>query len=219
MIKIKFNKDYIRELEDECKLKDTYKEIDILQMQNDIKKMKEKIKACDNILDIQLEMKTKFDPDEGWNTTSKIMDIKINCKNNFYIKIHFNLDIHGYDDTKEYYHNIDIYDGNFLKLNKDYYKEDGKFYNGKKLEKEVNSLNNFQNNLEKYCKDNNINFENLSEETLTKLMKDNLENSKRLKKEIIDNNNNTFWTYLLNIIFEKIKDEEDYWKLFDTIYV
>ena len=50
-------------------------------------------------------------------------------------------------------------------------------------------------------------------------MKDNLENSKKLKKEINEHqkNKNTPWTFLINSILEKFEDEEYFIDFFDMI--
>ena len=213
-------KEQLDELKEESKLTEDYSEKEIEEMKQNIKKNKEKLKIYNEIENISVSKGKEFDPNEGWNTTSRNITIEINLKDS--IKIEFELfnNYNGYDGSTNNYKYIYIYKNNVkLELNKDYYKEDEKYYNGKKIKNDINTLNNFQEKLQQHCKDNNIDFEKLSTKELAKLMKDNLENSKKLKKEINEHqkNKNTPWTFLVNRILEKLEDEKCFIELFDMI--
>ena len=202
-------KEKLDELKEESKLTKDYSKKEIEEMKKDIKKIKEKLKICNEIEDISVSKEKEFDPNEGWNTTYRNIFIEINLKENIKIKFNFRNEYNGYDGSTDNYKNIYIYNNNIkLELNKDYYKEDGKYYNGKKIKNEFNTLNNFQQKLQKHCKDNNIDFEKLSTKELAKLMKDNLNDSKKLKNEINEHqkNKNTPWTFLVNRILEIFSD-------------
>ena len=212
--------DQIDELKKECKLTKYYSKEEIEKMKKDIVKIKEKIKIYSEIINAKVSKSKEYDHNEGWMTTYREILIKINLKDNIKLEFKFQYEFNGYDSSDNLFRSIKIYNNNVkLILNKDYYKEDGKYYNGKKIIMNVDTLSNFQKNLEEHCKDNNIDFEKLSDKELAKLMKDNLENSKKLKKEIDDHqkNKNTKWTLLMNIILEKFKDGEEFCDFFDMI--
>lgn len=113
-------------------------------------------------------------------------------------------------EIKELQHQLNIYkeieDINIKKEDYYDYKVEEKFYNGKKINKKINSLDNFQEKIKQHCLENKIDFENLSEPEMLSLMQENLAKSKTIKQEIDDNekNKNTIWTLLLNTILEKI---------------
>ena len=213
-------KEKLDELKEESKLTEDYSKKEIEKMKQNIKKIKEKLKICNEIEYVNVSKKKEFDPNEGWNTTYRNIFIEINLNCSIKIKLNFCNNYNGYDGSTDNYKYIYIYKNNVkLELNKDYYKEDGKYYNGKKIKNDINTLNNFQEKLQQHCKDNNIDFEKLSTKELSKLMKDNLENSKKLKKEINQHqkNKNTPWTFLVNTILEKFEDEDDFIEFFDMI--
>lgn len=213
-------KEYIDELKGECKLIEYYSKDEIDELKQDIKKMEEKLKIYNKIKIINVSKKEDYDHNEGWKTTTKYTNIEIILKDDIKLQLNFQHEYNGYDSSKDYYKNVYIYRNDLkLKLNKDYYKEDGKYYNGKKIRNDVNTLNNFQEKLQQHCKDNNIDFEKLSTKELAKLMKDNLNNSKKLKKEINEHqkNKNTPWTFLVNTILERFEDEDKFLEFFDMI--
>ena len=95
--------------------------------------------------------------------------------------------------------------------------EDGKYFNGKKINKKIDSLDNFQEKIKKHCQTNNLDFEKLSENEMLDLMKDNLMNTKKLKQQIEDNekNKNTYWTSILNLVLESLDDEDKFLESFE----
>jgi len=213
-------KEKLDELKEESKLIEDYSKKEIEEMKQNIKKIKEKLKIYNEIENINVSKEKEFDPNEGWNTTCRNIIIEINLNGSIKIKLTFCNNYNGYDGSTDNYKYIYIYKNDVkLELNKDYYKEDGKYYNGKKIKNDVNTLNNFQEKLQQHCKDNNIDFEKLSTKELAKLMKDNLNNSKKLKKEINEHqkNKNTPWTFLVNRILEELEDEDKFLELFDMI--
>ena len=128
------------------------------------------------------------------------------------MNVNFSHNFNGYDNSEEFYKYIYIYkDDKELEQNSDYYIKDGRYYNGKKLNENINSMSNFKKKL------GNHDFDNLSEDELIKILK-NTKNEKELKqKEIIENekNKNTTWTLLLNIILENLDDKEKFCDYFD----
>lgn len=213
-------KENMNELKEECKLTEDYSNQEIEEMKQDIKKIKEKLKIYNEIENINVSKNEEYDHNEGWKTTTKYTNIEIILKDNIKLELSFQHDYNGYDSSIDYYKNVYIYKNDLkLKLDKDYYKENSKYYNGKRIKNDINTLNNFQKRLDQYCKDNNTDFEKLSTKEVAKLMEDNLNNSKKLKKEIDDHqkNKNTSWTFLVNIILVKFDDKENFLEFFDMI--
>ena len=98
-----------------------------------------------------------------------------------------------------------------LKKNVDYYIENDKYYKGKKLNKNFNSMSNFKKNLE------NKEFENLTEEELITILHNSKKESETNKRAILENekNKNTSWSILLNEIINKLDDKEKFMDFFE----
>jgi len=213
------NPEYIEELKEECKLTDDYNQEEINKMKIEIKELQQQLNIYKEIENINIKKEDYYDHDEGWQTTNKKMEIIIKLKKNITLKIRFTYLYHGYDSSSDFYKTCYIYKNDKeLKINKDFYKVEEKFYNGKKISKKVNSLGNFQEKIKQHCLENEIDFENLSETEILSLMQENLAKSKKIKQEIDDNeqNKNTTWTLLLNTILEKI-DQDSFESLIDKM--
>lgn len=212
------NIDDINEMKEECLLTDDYTTEEIDTMKKEIATAEYKMKMFNEINNVTIDIEKYFEPDEGWNTTTRNMKININMKNDIKLNFRFSNDYHGYDGSTNYNKYFYIYKNDIrLLLNKDYYMEDGKYFNGAKINKKVNSLDNFQEKIKKHCQTNNLDFEKLSENEMLDLMKDNLMNTKKLKQQIEDNekNKNTYWTSILNLVLESLDDEDEFLDLFE----
>lgn len=213
------NPEYIEELEQECKLTDEYNQKQINKMKIEIKELQYKLNIYKEIENINIEKEDYYDHNEGWQTTNQKMKIIIKLKKNIILKIKFTYLYNHYDSSSDFYKTCYIYKNDKeLKINEDFYKVKEKFYNGKKINKKVNSLGNFQEKIKQHCFENKIDFENLSEPEMLSLMQENLAKSKKIKQEIDDNekNKNTTWTLLLNLIMEKM-DQDSFESLIDKM--
>ena len=147
--------------------------------------------------------------------------IEIELKDNMTIYINLSNYYNGYDSSSEFFKNITFYkNGNKLQNSKDYYIEDDKYFNGKKINNfEISSSVNFQQRLDSYCKQNEINFEELPEDEVLSIMnKIKMEIKKKKEEmELIEKNRNTNWTFLINLIMEKLNDEDTYLDLFSDL--
>jgi hypothetical protein len=210
--------DTLNEMKEECLLTDDYTTDEISSMKKEIAAVEYKMKIVDEVDSVTVDKEKYFEPDEGWNTTTRNMKIKINMKNDINLEFKFSQDYHGYDGTSKYYKYLYIYKNkNKLKLGQDYYMENGKYFNGKKIKKNIDSMSNFQNKIKKHCQAKNLDFEKLSENEVLKLMQDTLTNSKKLKQQIEDNekNKNTSWTAILNMVLESLDDEDMFCNFFE----
>lgn len=210
--------DHINDMKEECLLTDDYTTEEINTMKKEITAAEYKMKIFDEVDSITVDKEKYFEPDEGWNTTTRNMNIKINLKNDINLEFKFSNDYHGYDDSTKYYKSFNIYkDKNKLKLGQDYYMENGKYFNGKKIKKNIDSMSNFQEKIKKHCQAKNLDFEKLSENEVLKLMQDTLTNSKKIKQQIEDNekNKNTSWTAILNMVLESLGDEDMFLEFFE----
>jgi hypothetical protein len=211
--------EYIEELEYECKLTGNYNQEEINKMKIEIKELQHQLNIYKEIEDINIEKEDYYDHNEGWKTTNKKMKIIIKLKKDITLKIRLTYLYNGYDSSSDFYKTYYIYKNDKeLKINEDYYKVNEQFYNGKKISKKVNSLGNFQEKIKQHCLENKIDFENLSETEMLSLMQENLTKSKKIKQEIDDNeqNKNTTWTLLLNLIIEKM-DQDSFESLIDKM--
>ena len=205
-------------MKEECLLTDDYTTEEIDTMKKEIATAEYKMKIFDDVDNITVETDKYFDPDEGWNTTTRKMKININMKSDIKLSLRFSNDFHGYDSSTNYNKYFYIFkNGSKLLLNKDYYMENGKYFSGIKINKKVNSLDNFQEKIKQHCQTNNLDFEKLSENEMLDIMKDNLMNTKKLKQQIEDNekNKDTSWASILNLILELLDDEDEFLDLFE----
>lgn len=185
-------------------------------LKENIKKEEEKLEILNDIQNISVEKDKNYDHNEGWQTTERNLNIVIEFKNNIILKINFCHHYNGYDGSEDLYKNIYIYkDDILLKKNVDYYIENDKYYNGKKLNKNFNSMSNFKKNLENstFFKE----LENLKEEELIYILHNSKKESETNKKAILENekNKNTLWSILLNNILSKIYDKDKFMYFFD----
>jgi hypothetical protein len=216
---IKETEEIIYELKGECKLTDNYSNKEISEMENNIKSYQKKLKVLNEILNVFSEKEEYYDDDEGWHTTTKKFKVGIKLKDNIELKFSFSYYYHGYDKSEDYYMYFDVYrDDIKLELDNDYYEQDNKYYNGKKINK-VKPLKNFQKKLEKHCERKKIDFEKLSEDQVIELLNEIKNDSNKLKEEIDNHekNKNTSWTFLLNKFFETFEDKDEFESFFDDL--
>jgi len=177
-----------------------------------IKKEEKKLEILNDIQNITVDKDKNYDHNEGWQTTERSIKIIVKFKNNITLKINFDHQYNAYDGSEDFYKYIYLYkDDNELKKNVDYHIEDNKYYNGKKLNKNFNSMSNFKKNLE------NQDLENLTEEELISILHNSKKESETNKKAILENekNKNTSWSFLLNEIINKLGDKEKFMDYFD----
>ena len=186
---------------------DEFEELNYLKQY--IKKEEQKLEIIDEIISLTVDKDKNYDHNEGWQTTESNIKIIAKFKNNITLKVNFDHHYNGYDGSYEFYKYIYLYkDNNELKKNVDYYIENDKYYNGKKLNK---NLNYFKKNLE------NQDFENISEEELISILHNSKKESETNKKKILENekNKNTSWSKLLNKIIDKLGNKEKFMDYFD----
>lgn len=172
-----------------------------------IKNEEKKLEILNDIVNITVDKNEEYDHNEGWKTTTKDVQISVEFKNNITMNVNFKHNFNGYDNSEDLYKHIYIFkDNKKLEKNLDYYIKDGKYYNGKKLNKNINSMSNFKNKLD------NHDFDDLSENELIKILKDTKNEKELLQKEIIENEKNkkTTWTLLLNRILKNLDDKEKF---------
>ena len=213
--------DQIQELKQEftelsyCDNESDYSQKELMELnllKENIKKEEEKLEILNDIQSIALDKDKNYDHNEGWQTTERSIKIIAKIKNNITLKVNFDHHYNGYDGSEEFYNYIYIYkDDNELKKDVDYYIENDKYYNGKKLNKNLNSMNNFKKNLE------NKEFENLTEEELLSILHNTRKESEINKKAILENekNKNTSWSILLNEIINKLGDKKKFMDFFE----
>ena len=90
-------------MKEECLLTDDYTTEEISSMKKEIAAAEYKMKIFDEVDSITVDKEKYFEPDEGWNTTTRNMNIKINLKNDINLEFKFSNDYHGYDDSTKYY--------------------------------------------------------------------------------------------------------------------
>ena len=204
-----------------CKCDYDYTEDEIKKFKEDVKIINKKLECLNDILNITANKEKEYDHNEGWQTTVRETKIVIELKNNMKININLSNHYNGYDSSSEFDKKITFYkNGNKLQNTKDYYIEDDKYFNGKKINKfEISSFVNFQKRLDSYCKKNEINFEELPENEVLSIMNKIKMEIKQKKEEIelIEKNKNTNWTFLTNLIMEKLNDEDEYLDLFSNL--
>jgi len=216
--------DQILELKEEfkvlsyCDNQSDYSQKELMELnllKENIKKEEEKLKILNDIQSISVDKDKNYDHNEGWQTTERNLKIFIKFKNNITLKVNFCHHYNGYDESEDLFKNIYIYkDDNELKKNVDYYIENDKYYKGKKLNKNFNSMSNFKKNLENstFFRD----LENLKEEELISILHNSKKESETNKKAILENekNKNTSWSKLLNEIIVKLDDKEEFMHYF-----
>lgn len=197
-----------------------YTEEEIKLVKEDIKIINKKLECLKDILSITAVKEKEYEPNEGWNTTTRIIDIEIDLNANITVKIIFTDEYNGYDSSQHFYKKVAFYkNGNKLQNTKDYYVENDKYFNGKKINKSgISSSVNFQQSLDSYCKQNEINFEELPENEVLSIMNKIKVEIKKKKEEIelIEKNKNKNWTFLTNLILDKIENEDVFFHLFSN---
>jgi len=190
--------------------------MELNHLKDNISKEEQKLKIIDEIISLTVDKDKNYDHNEGWQTTERSIKIIVKFKNNITLKVNFNHHYNGYDGSEDLYKYIYLYkDNNELKKNVDYHIEDNKYYNGKKLNKNFNSISNFKKNLENstFFKD----LENLSEDELISILHNSKKESEINKKAILENekNKHTSWSTFLNEIIDKLDDKEKFMDYFD----
>lgn len=198
-----------------------YTEEEIKVFKEDIKIINKKLECLKDILSITVVKEEEYDHNEGWNTTTRIVDIEIELNGNIILKIIFTYEYNRYDSSLDFYKKVAFYkNGNKLQNTKDYYIENDKYFNGKKVNKSnISSSVNFQQSLDSYCKQNEINFEELPESEVLIIMNNIKMEIKKKKEEIelIEKNKNKNWTYLTNLILNKIENQDILLDLFSDL--
>lgn len=218
---IDFNRSYLEDLKQEFKelnysdnLSD-YNQEELMELnilKENIQKEEKKLEILNDIQSITVDKDENYDHNEGWQTTEKSIKIIAKFKNNITLKVNFDHHYNGYDGSEDLYKNIYIYKDDIkLKKDIDYHIVDNKYYNGKKLNKNYNSMSNFKKNLE------NHNLENLTEEELISILHNTKKESETNKKAILENekNKNTSWSKLLNEIIDKLDDTDKFTDFFN----
>ena len=198
-----------------------YTEEEIKVVKEDIKIINKKLECLKDILSITVVKEEEYDHNEGWQTTTRIVDIEIELNGNIILKIIFTYEYNRYDSSLDFYKKVAFYkNGNKLQNTKDYYIENDKYFNGKKVNKSnISSSVNFQKSLDSYCKQNEINFEELPESEVLIIMNNIKMEIKKKKEEIelIEMNKNKNWTYLTNLILNKIENQDILLDLFSDL--
>ena len=214
-------KEEIKDLESESKDTYVYSTEEIIEMKEKIKELEKQKILVNDINNISVEKEKEYDHNEGWQTTYRQIKIKIELKNNIRLEIKFNHQYNCYDDSENFYKYFYIYKNNkILEKNKDYFLENDRYYNGRYVKQsEINSFGNFQQKLKDHCKKNTIDFDQLPQYELIKLIKTIKTETKKIKDEIKEINKNkiTNWSILLNKIKIKFEDSEYFMNFFDKL--
>lgn len=214
-------KEELDTLNEECKLVDDYTEDELNSMKHEILSFNYKLNCVKNILNVEVKNNKDYDHNEGWQTTYRDTKITIELKNDMKIKINFSHQYNGYDSSTDFYKYVYIYKNDkIIEKNKDYYIDsEDKYYNGKKVNKKTNPVGNLESKIKQYCEKNNIDFNNLPENEVINILNNIKKENQKIQEEynIHEKSKNTFWTFLTNLILEKLKDEDEFVEFFDKL--
>ena len=174
---IKYELDILNE---QCKLVENYPKDELNFMKDEILALNYKLNCLKNTTNVTVKKDEYYDHNEGWQTTSKDTKITIEL-NGMKIKINFSHQYNGYDSSTEFY-NVYIYKNDkILEKNKDYYIED-KYYNGKKVNKKTNPVDNLESKIKTILKNNVI---SSKEDEVINILNNIKKETKKYKKNII----------------------------------
>ena len=78
-------------MKEQCLLTDSYTTEEINFYKKEIAAAEYKMKIFDEVDNITIDKEKYFEPDEGWNTTTRKMNIKINMKNDIKLSLDFQM--------------------------------------------------------------------------------------------------------------------------------